>query len=409
MPGWLSWVARARGAGAAPTDPIEDALARLGVRHFDDDILGMKIAELRKHFGYSTSTGIRKQPFFRNVVWQIHEQIQAGRLPMFYIKHGFIRGMWYHIKARIDRYKPLRGRYYGSMIKALTDLVRAGVVSYRDFNFRDRDEALHKLGTDNPYILLYAEKDGLISVMEELHELYGATILTLGGTPSLMSTNYLVSEMVAAGLDLTHEFVCFSLVDFDPDGWDTAGDFLDHLKTFGLANRHRFQQYGQETERLDLIDPKNLTADDPPSVRYTLPAKVQRSRMCAAWAALTGGVDGRGSRKYGLESDEFSQERIFELVGQAVAPFLSIPPELVQRRARMRSLEKATTDFMVYKMLHPKRPPPRPRSRPARLPPIDAAREPDPPTSRQLQPASRSTRRRATTRPPRQATRRPRA
>lgn len=358
MPGWLSWVARAKGSD--PVGPIGDALARLGVRHFDEDILGMKIAELRKHFGYSTTTGIRKRPFFRNVVWQIHEQILAGHPPKFYAKHGFIRGMWYYIKARIDRYKPLRGRYYGSMISALTALVRAGVVSYRDFNFRDRDEALHKLGTDNPYIVLYAEKDGLISVMEELHDLYGATIITLGGTPSLMSTNYLVSEMVAVGLDLSREFVCFSLVDFDPDGWDTAGDFLDNLKTFGLKNRHRFQQYGQKTERLDLIEPKNLTGEDIGLIRYTLPAKVQRSRLCATWAALTGGVDGHGSRKYGLESDEFTQERIFELVGQAVAPFLSIPPELVQRRARMRQLEKATTDFMVYKMLHPKRPPQEP-------------------------------------------------
>ncbi len=338
MPGWLSWVARSK--GTEPTGSIEDALERLGIRHFDEDILAMKIAVLRKHFGYATTDSIRRQPFFRNVIWQIHEQIQAGHPPKFYIKHGFIRGMWYHIKARIDRYKQLRGRYYGSMIKALTDLVRAGVVSYQDFNFRDRDEALHKLGTDNPYIIIYAEKDGLISVMEELHDLYGATIITLGGTPSLMSTNYLVGEMVATGLDLSREFACFSLVDFDPDGWDTAGDFLSNLKTFGLKNRHRFKQYGQTTERLDLIDPKNITPDDPPTVRYTLPRSVQRSPLCATWAALTGGVDGHGSRKYGLESDEFTQERLIALVDQAVMPFLSIPP-----------------DFMVYKMLHPKRSP----------------------------------------------------
>jgi hypothetical protein len=348
VPGWLSWTCPKRGLAAARKSALDD----LGIRHFDEDLLTMPIAELRLHFGYATTDGIKKDLFFRNVIWQLHEQIEAGHPPDFYLKHGFIRGMWYHIKSRISRYKPLRGHYYGTMVTQLATLVRAGLLSYRDFNFRDRDQDLRKLGTDNPHIILYAEKDGFISILEELRDLYGCSIITLGGTPSLMSSNYLASEMAAAGFDLTRQYVCLSLVDFDPDGWGTAGDFIGHLESSGIRRFHLFRQYGQDEKRLDLIQPKNLSTTDIPAVRYTLPARVQRSRQCAAWAQLTGGIDGHGSRKYGLESDEFTQERIGQIVDQAIAPFLTIPPEVVQRRARMRQLEKTVTDFMVYKLLH---------------------------------------------------------
>lgn len=400
MPGWLSWVPRPRKRGA-PTDPIADALAAQGIRHFDEDLLAMPIAELRRHFGYATTDGIRKELFFRNVIWQLHEQIQAGSPPDFHRKHGFIRGMWYHIKTRISRYKPLRGHYYGTMVTQLATLVRAGLVSYRDFNFRDRDQDLRKLGSDNRHIILFAEKDGFISILEELRDLYGCNIATMGGTPSLMSTNYLVSEMAAAGFDLTRRYVCLSMVDFDPDGWDTAGDFISNLESSGLRNFHLFSQYGQQDKRLDLVQPKNLEASDLSTVRYNLPARVQRSRQCATWAQLTGGIDGQGSRKYGLESDEFTQERIGQLVDQAITPFLTTPPEVVQRRARMRQLEKAVTDFMVYKLLHQGEPH-------GRLPGSGSSRPSDPALPIQPGPSGPRGRSSRSTHHPRQTTRRPR-
>lgn len=402
MPGWLSWLPRS--SKASPQDPIEAALRELGIRHFDEDLLEMKIADLRLHFGYATTDSIRIKPFLLNVIWQLHERILSATnpdgLPEFYKKRGFIRGMWYHIKGRIDRYKPLRGNYYGSMITALAAMVRAGVVSYRDFNFRDRDANLYQLGTDNPHVLFFAEKDGFITILEELRDLYGCTIITLGGTPSLMSSNYLVSDMVAAGFDLTQQFVCFSLVDFDPDGWDTAVDFMSNLDRFGIKNVYPFRQYGQRANRLDLFLPERLSGDEVARFRFNLPARTRRSPLCATWAALTGGVDGHGSRKYGLESDELKLDRIGEIFGQAVTPFLRTSPELVQRRRRMRELERAVTDFMVYKMLHPKRPRP-PARRPGPLPPVSLAGGPDPAVHRQ--PATLSRRRavRSSARPPR--------
>ena len=105
MPGWLTWHDRFRSRKVGLTPAVEAALRELGIRHFDDDLLKMPIAELRKHFGFGTTNNIQIGPFFRNVIWQLYEHIQAGDLPEFHIKRGMIRGMWYHIKTPISRYK----------------------------------------------------------------------------------------------------------------------------------------------------------------------------------------------------------------------------------------------------------------------------------------------------------------
>jgi len=346
MPGWLAW-------SIGVQETREEILKRLGIRHFDEDILTMPIERLRQEFGYTTTTGLKLTPFFRNVIWQLYEYIQAGKPPDFYNKRGFVRGMWYHIKSRISRYKQLRGHYYGTMGSTLADLVREGLFSYKDFNFRDRDSDQRLLGIDNRHIIVFCEKDGFISIMEQIAADYGCTVITLGGIPSFLSSNYLVSEMFEAGFDMGQEFFCFSIVDFDPAGDNAAEEFIKQLQESGLKRFHDFEQYKSKYPRLDLAQPKNLTGEDIDAVKYTLPAKVQRAAQTIKWAERTGGVDGKGSRKYGLESDEFTEERIYQLVEQALTPYLKTDPDIVKRRAIMRRLKKSVTDFMVEKILHP--------------------------------------------------------
>lgn len=349
MPGWLSWT---------PDEDPAAILKRLGIRHFEDDILAMPIERLRAEFGYETTTGIRLTPFFRNVIWQLYEFIQAGKPPDFFHKRGFVRGMWYHVKSRISRYKPLRGHYYGTMSGVLADLVREGLFSYKDFNFRDRDQAQRILGTENRHIIVFSEKDGFISIMETIAETYGCTAITLGGVPSFLSSNYMVAEMATAGFPMTEAFYCFSIVDFDPAGDNAAEEFIKQLQVSGLRNFHSFDQYGAAYPRLDLARPDNLTGTDIDAVKYVLPVSVQRAKQTLDWAERTGGVDGKGSRKYGLESDEFTEERIYELVEASLAPYLKTDPAIVKRRVTMRKLRNAVEDFMVEKILHPDPPVP---------------------------------------------------
>lgn len=353
MPGWLSWTPHV-------AEGLSAILKRLGIRHYDEDILAMPIERLREEFGYPTTDGIKLTPFFRNVIWQLYELIKAGKPPDFYHKRGFVRGMWYHIKTRISRYKQLRGHYYGTMSAVLADLVREGIFSYKDFNFRDRDKEMRVLGTENRHVIVFSEKDGFISIMETIAETYGVTTVTLGGVPSFLSSNYMVAEMADAGFPMVEKFYCFSIVDFDPAGDNAAEEFIKQLTASGLRNFHQFDQYKGRYPRLDLAQPANLTGGDIDAVKYVLPVSVQRAKQTLDWAARTGGVDGKGSRKYGLESDEFTEARIYELVEASITPYLKTDPEVVKRRATMRKLADAIEDFMVHKILHPDPPMPPP-------------------------------------------------
>ena len=135
--------------------------------------------------------------------------------------------------------------------------------------------------------------------------------------------------------------------------------FTKQLKQSGVRKFHTFEQYGATAERLDLIQPGALSATAIAQGKYTLKPKERRKPFTIAWAKLTGGVDGDASVKYGLHVDEFGQALLHALVERAIAPHLGIPVETVQRRDLMRKIERATADFLVYRMTHPR---PRPGS-----------------------------------------------
>jgi len=349
MPGWLSWTWRRK---EHRSDPVAEELAKLQIRHFDQDILeGMPIPVLRENFGKKTTDGFRIELLMRNIIWQLYEYVRADRPPEFVKRRGNIRGMWYHIKTRLHRCKELRGPYCKTMGKQLAVMVRAGLLSYTDFNFRDLNEQTRIIGRENPHIIVFAEKDSFFTFTEEVAATYGCITITLGGSPSLMSSNYLVSEMHRVGIDMSQTFYCFSIVDFDPRGEDAANDFVNNLKQSGLAC-HAFPQYDKQYDRLDIIQPKNLSENDydVAGIRYELPASEQRTKLARSWAKRTGGVTGDGSRKYGLESDEFTGERLHELLGKILAPHLKTPAEVVRRRIQMRRLRKALNAMLVYKL-----------------------------------------------------------
>lgn len=58
--------------------------------------------------------------------------------------------------------------------------------------------------------------------------------------------------------------------------------------------------------------------------------------------------------KHGLHVDEFGQALLHSLVDRAIQPHLKIPVETVRRRDLMRSVERATADFLIYRMTHPR-------------------------------------------------------
>lgn len=384
MPGWIergipplrSTLAPTKRRGkrkpskrAEPPANLEEALRKLKIRHYDRDILReMTLEEIREHFGYKKPAvppklrkPVKKKPrkpksefkieiLIKNIIWQVYQRIMAGWFPEFVKRKGNIRGLWYYIKTRLHRHKPLRGRFYKTMIKMLARMVEVGVVSYLDFHFRDLAQKEWHIGAENLHAIVVCEKDSFAFLTEEYVVTYGCSALTMGGSPSLMSVDYFVQRLTKAGVDLSQKFILISIVDFDPRGEDAINDFVTKLELFGVRTFHRFRQYESDSyKRLDLIQPRHLTGEEFSSegLAYTLPSSEYNSKLGRSWFRRTGGVG--GDRKLGLESDECTGERIHELLGEHLVPLLKTDIQTVQRRSQVRRLRRSLSNVLVFK------------------------------------------------------------
>lgn len=367
MPGW-KLPPRSPGDPSPPPLP-PDVAARLHLAHYDRDLLEeMTKPELVEHFGWTTTQNLRLDWFFRNVIWQFYEHIQAGRPPEFYNKRGFIRGMWYDIKTPMSRhnFSQFKKDLSGTMGRALAELVEAGLCTYKDFQFTDNNQNSRVIGEGNPHIILMTEKEGFFGMLRVANQLYGCTVVATGGMGPFLSTNYMVSEIAAKGVDIARqEFVVLSISDFDPTGYNIGEEFIRDLEYSGVRHFRRFKQYDRDDYKwLDLVRPDTLQ----PGVLIKDHTYLIHSRFRNApegggdpwakvWARTTGGIDGLGGlgRKWqrGMQADVFKEAYLATLVERFITPLLNIPADVVQRRLQMRQLETEIGRYLIHRMTHP--------------------------------------------------------
>lgn len=338
-------------------EDIQNVLDELGIIPLPKYIMEMDLKEIRQYFGYPTTDGIQKILLMRNLLWQIYQRIKAGNAPDFYKKNGFIRGMWYYIKKKFMEHKPLRGDMYGLMVSELTDMVRKGLFGYLDFNFRDRDSDTWKLGFDNPHIILVAEKDGYVTIMEDLHTNYGCHVITAGGMPSFMTVNYMAASMKKFEIDLNQTFYIISFTDFDPSGYNIAEEFTKHLNNSGIKNIYLWDQWGDGDKKrpwFELSVPANYTRPIK-DVWYLLPKNTWDNPTTKEWVKLTGGLDGAnwkpGQQTHGLESDEFDVDAIAKMFENVITPLLKDSSDKIKKRNAMMNLRKQFEDMAIVKFL----------------------------------------------------------
>src|ERR1700738_4154068 len=78
VPGWISWVHRTKRARALS---FEEALAKLHVQHYEENLLNLSEEKVRTLFGFPTTHRIQKALYLKNIIWQLHEQIQRSNKP----------------------------------------------------------------------------------------------------------------------------------------------------------------------------------------------------------------------------------------------------------------------------------------------------------------------------------------
>lgn len=283
------------------------------LRDFDRDIRLMPTEDIRRLFSNGIGQVVITQ-VIGNIIWQAYNLIRAGKIDLF---DGNLRSFWYsHIKPVLGRVLPeVNEGHYGAMSGVFADYVGDHhLFRYAEFGFVEDNESSRIIGDRCPHVIVLAEKKGHLRTLQKIQAQTGATVISLGGQPSLMTTEYFVAKLAKA-VPLDRTFHLITDVDYDPSGQIIAESFRAQLGQMKLAT----------TTMQHLITPANFTAEEVKYFQY--PVKNEAASDISKvkqWLSPDrrkyperepGGIpDETGKRQpMGLESDAMPKERLIAL------------------------------------------------------------------------------------------------
>jgi len=283
-----------------PPPDEQDVLSKLGVVRFTRDMRTLNREELAEAFASQRSGRIILTRLIRSIIWQVLERIRSGKLQPL---PGNLRTFWYrHIKpvlAHIPDDDTVRTDPYETMLDAFTELVLdKKLCRYGEFDFTDANWEHRRLGSQRPHILLFAEKRGWMRFLKQAHEQWGITVLSLGGAPSALTSEY-TSAHLRPLLEPNTQIHLIGIVDFDPSGWVIAQAFQNQLAQTGLT----------QTQLHTLIHPKHYSPDELTLFRFPLPKG--QTTLTARWLEQTGGL---GGETWGLEAESMHPDKVRDLI-----------------------------------------------------------------------------------------------
>ena len=325
----------------------EEILKKLGIKHYEKNILKMLNADLLKEFGKSAKS-LNKSLFIKNVIWQTYKRLNAGEKPF---DIGNIRSFWYYIKDTMDRVGANK-KGDGSLIVSnmFVVMVKAGLFKYKDFGFDDDDKGNRWHAKKHPNIILFAEKTSYTDLMQEVNRDFDITTIATGGQSSYLSIEYFVDELRKRQVDLSGEFIVFSLVDFDPSGDIIATNFVENLTDNGIKNVRTFPgTFYKLFKRNDIVIPEHMTEEQRNKV-YRLPLKVRKSGLAAKWAARTGGVNGKKNILFGIETIVMPKAQIMQVFMAELSKIITIDFEFIAKYRQMQTLKERMQAFALKKL-----------------------------------------------------------
>lgn len=281
-----------------PKTPLEE----LGIVEFEQDMRRMNRDELAAFFASRRSGRIVLTRLIRSIVWQAHERILRGLEPPI---RGNLRTFWYRfvkpVLAHISANDAAKSDPYDVMLRVFAELVAEHrLIRYAEFDFTDENWEVRRIGERQPETIVFAEKTGWVRWLREVWERFSVTTLALGGAPSLLTSEYTLAALRAAGLEPGRtELRLIGLVDYDPSGHIIAAAFQQQLASLGWPN----------STLSTLISPENYSPQQLEMFAFELPrgqpTKTQK------WLEETGGI---GGRALGLEAESIPYERVLELL-----------------------------------------------------------------------------------------------
>ena len=303
---------------------LAERLEKLKILEFDEEIFSMSRTELRGHFKKGTSLDHTR--LLKNMIWQDYNLLQQGELEPF---RGNIRSYWYRrAKPVLFRARAKKAaEKYDSMINQFSTMVQHYYLfSYQDFGFLDQNRQHRLLGTANAHIFVVAEKVGHFPLLTEIWDNFGVTVLSLGGMPSVLSTEYFLRELEHTGFGLDAEVSAFFIVDFDPAGYSIAENFLKQMRRLG---------YRGQLDRVDLVRPDRMTNEQLALNKFRVAIKASTKSRVGKWVnEQGGGLHKWGFGKlngpvYGIEADAMTWDELIAVFAELVSKSLDVSSDQV--------------------------------------------------------------------------------
>ena len=273
-------------------------LEQEGIQEFKDDIRTFSKKKLLNFFSASSSGKAKAALIIKNQIWQTFQWIQNGKHPLI---EGNLRSYWYsHLKPTLARVDLLSAHdHYQTMLEIFVELVKTHkLFRYSDFGFDDEHWENRRIATKLFNVILFAEKAGWLRTLKEFHENYGMNIVVLGGTPSLLSTEYFVQHLSQVA-SLDQKFYLISAVDYDPAGAIIEGAFIEQLQSQGI----------QKIEIIPAVSLEQYTQEEIDLFKFPIPEK--QATKTKKWLDATNGIQGK---PFGLEADSLPRERYKQIV-----------------------------------------------------------------------------------------------
>jgi hypothetical protein len=325
----------------------EEILEKLGIKRYKKTIVDMTNAELLKEFGKSAKS-LNKSLFIKNVIWQAYEVLKTGVQPF---EIGNIRSVWYYVKDTMDRVGANKKGDASLIISnMLVLMVKAGLFKYKDFGFDDDNKGNRWFGKKHPNLIFFSEKTSFTDLLQEVNRDFDMTTIASGGQSSYLSVEYFVDELRERQVDLSQEFIVFSLVDFDPSGDLIATNFIENLMDNGIKNIRIFPgKFYKLFKRKDIFIPENMTEAQRKKT-YLLPLKIRKSGLAAKWASRTGGFNGNKDFHYGIENSAMPKPQIMQIFMTELAKIITIDFEAIAKYREMKPLKERMIGFAIKKL-----------------------------------------------------------
>ena len=313
---------------------IAEILEKERVREVTGEIRALSLDELKERFGAASSGRIIVSHVIKSIIWHAVGRIRSGDAPGV---DGNLRSFYYQwikpVMAKIPGALEAARDPYDTMLGAfVTFVAEHKLFSYGELDLTDQGWEYRRLGTGRPEVVVFAEKLGFWRWLKRAQKIWPVTVVALGGTPSLLSSEYLLRELSErVNLDAT-TIELVSIVDWDPAGWQIERAFARQLRSLGAA----------QVSLSPLITPSLYSEEEQRIFRFGLPKKQKTKNR--KWLEATGGLDGEA---FGLESDATPRAALVEALHQQLEALgVDVEPSSTQPQPETGQVHGASPEIV---------------------------------------------------------------